>query len=38
LLGADLERIEHQAKGGLACSYFIPEEEAPESSRHDGNP
>lgn len=25
LLEADLERIEHQVKGDLACTYFIPE-------------
>ena len=25
LLDADLERVEHQVKGDLACTYFIPE-------------
>jgi len=25
LLEADLERVEHQVKGDLACTYFIPE-------------
>lgn len=25
LLDADLERVEHQVKGDLACAYFIPE-------------
>lgn len=25
LLQADLERVEHQVKGDLACTYFIPE-------------
>jgi predicted ArsR family transcriptional regulator len=25
LLDADLERVEHQIKGDLACTYFIPE-------------
>jgi predicted ArsR family transcriptional regulator len=25
LLDADLERVEHQVKGDLACTYFVPE-------------
>lgn len=39
LLSADLKRIEHQVKGDLACTYFIPEKSfkphaAPKSASH----
>ncbi len=44
LLGADLNRVEHQVKGDLACTYFIPENSfrghntsQPKNSKHGSN-
>ncbi|HZQ09426.1 MAG TPA: metalloregulator ArsR/SmtB family transcription factor [Anaerolineae bacterium] len=38
LLGADLKRVEHQVKGDLACTYFVPENSLhPKNSKHGSN-